>query len=112
MTDTKNSAEAVSAEQAIEAIGIRAEALKAEYTERLDAFANDLVPPMLSNSEYAARCSALLTALNRELARCAASFGEVHQVDPEELQTLVVMQFRRNFAVCHAALEGAGESVN
>lgn len=102
----------VTAEEALDRVGVRAEELKADYTQRLDAFANELVPPALSNSEYAARCSALLTALNRELARCAASFGEVHQIDPEDMQTLVVMQFRRNFAHCHAALEGAGEKVN
>lgn len=101
----------ITAEEAINRIGERAEALKAEYTEKLDAFTNEIVPPMLSNSEYAARCSALMTALNRELARCAASFGEVHGVDPEEMQTLVVLAFRRNFAICHAALDGAGESV-
>lgn len=101
----------VTADEAIEAIGARAEELKAEYTERLDTFTNELVPPMLSNSEYAARASALLTALNRQLARCAASFGEVQGVDTEEMQTLVVMAFRRNFAICHAALDGAGEPI-
>lgn len=103
--------EIITTEQAIEQIGARAEDLKEEYTRRLDAFANELVPPMLSNSEYAARCSALLTALNRELARCAASFGEVHKVAPEDMQTLVVLQFRRNFAHCRAALDGIGESI-
>lgn len=102
----------ITPEEAIDRIGVRSEELKAEYTQRLDAFANDLVPPMLSNSEYAARCSALLTALNRELARCAASFGEVHQVDPEEMQTLVVMAFRRNFAICRAALLGERQEPN
>lgn len=107
MTDTLE----ITPDEAINRIGERAEELKADYTERLDAFANELVPPMLSNSEYAARCSALLTALNRELARCAASFGQVQGIDIEEMQTLVVLAFRRNFAICHAALDGAGDSV-
>lgn len=101
----------ITADEAIEQIGVRAEELKADYTARLDALVNEIVPPMLSNSEYAARCSALMTALNRELARCAASFGEVHGIGVEDMQALVVLSFRRNFAICHAALDGAGESI-
>lgn len=108
MTDTRTE---ITADEAIERIGIRAEELKDDYTRQLDEFTDKIVPKTLSNSEYAARCSALMTALNRQLARCAASFGEVHGVDIDEMQTVVVLAFRRNFAICHAALEGAGESV-
>jgi hypothetical protein len=107
MTDTRE----ITPDEAIDRIGERAEELKAEYTERLDAFANELVPPMLSNSEYAARSSALLTALNRELARCAASFGEVHGVSEEDMVGLVVSAFKRNFVTARKALDGAGQLI-
>lgn len=89
----------------------RASTLTDDYSQRLDAFVNEIVPPVLENTEYAARCSALLIALNRQLARCAASFGEVHQVSPEDMTNLVFGQFVRNFRISRASLEGAGEVV-
>lgn len=89
----------------------RATDLTDDYSQQLDAFVNEIVPPVLDNAEYAARCSALLIALNRQLARCAASFSEVHGVDPEEMTALVFTQYRRNFAISRSALEGAGEAV-
>lgn len=82
-----------------------------EYSQRLDGFVNELVPPVLMNDEYAARCSALLIALNRQLARCAASFSQVHAVEPSEMLNLVFAQFHRNFRISLGALEGAGEAV-
>jgi hypothetical protein len=82
-----------------------------EYSQKLDVFVNEIVPPILGNAEYAARCSALLIALNRQLARCAASFGEVHKVSSEDMINLVFAQFHRNFRISLQAVEGAGEAV-
>jgi hypothetical protein len=86
--------------------------LTEEYSLKLDAFVDELVPPILTNVEYAARCSALLIALNRQLGRCAASFGEVHQVGPDEMTALVHGQFARNFRISREALDGAGQRVS
>jgi hypothetical protein len=90
----------------------RAAALTDDYSQRLDAFVNEIVPPVLDNAEYAARCSALLIALNRQLARCAASFGEVHTVSPEEMTQLVASQFSRYFRISREALDGAGQRIS
>jgi hypothetical protein len=89
----------------------RARTLTDDYSQRLDEFVNEIVPPVLDNAEFAARCSALLIALNRQLARCAASFSEVHHVEQSEMVELVFGQFHRNFRISLAALEGAGEAV-
>ena len=78
----------------------RAVCLTDEYARKLDLFVNEIVPPVIDNAEYAARCSALLIALNRQLARCAASFGEVHKVSAEDMTNLVFAQFVRNFRSC------------
>lgn len=86
----------------------RANDLTDSYSQKLDVFVNELIPTMLDNSEYAARCSALMIALNRQLARCAASFGEVHEVSYEEMTELVFAQFIRNFRISRQALEGQG----
>jgi hypothetical protein len=89
----------------------RAKELTDSYSQMLDKFVNDLIPPTLENAEFAARCSALLIALNRQLARCAASFSGVHHVEPDEMVNLVFGQFHRNFRISLSALEGAGEPV-
>jgi hypothetical protein len=78
-------------------------------SETIDAIKERSVD--LANDEYAARCSALLIALNRELARCAAAFGEVHQIDPAEIMTLVAEQFSKNHVHALNALRGEGSSV-
>ena len=96
---------------AISAVAERSSDLTEEYTRQLDEFVNTLVPPMLSNSEYAARTSALMIALNRELARCAAAFGEVHGVTPEQMTSLIGSQFARNFETSLAAVRGQGNSI-
>lgn len=101
MTDTQS-----------ETVQERASGLTDEYAQKLDAFVNEIVPPVLDNAEYAARCSALLIALNRQLARCAASFGEVHQVSPEDMTNLVFAQFIRNFRISREVLDGAGQMVS
>jgi hypothetical protein len=90
----------------------RAKDLTDAYSQKLDAFVNELVPTVLDNREYAARCSALLIALNRQLARCAASFGEVHQVTPDDMTNLVFAQFVRNLGISWGALDGAGQRVS
>lgn len=86
----------------------RANDLTDDYCQQLDVLVNGIVPPMLGNAEYAARCSALMIALNRQLARCAASFGEVHEIAFDEMTELVVAQFIRNFSISRQALEGQG----
>jgi hypothetical protein len=95
-------------------IQARASDLTDEYSQKLDAFVNELIPPVLANDEYAARCAALMIALNRQLARCAASFGEVHKIGSVEMTNLVFGQFSRNFRISCEALEGqgAGQSVS
>lgn len=81
-----------------------------DYTAKLDAFTNDIVPVFLDNAEYAARTSALMIALNRQLARCAVAFGETHRIDPETMIQLVTAQFVKNMAVCASAIDGEGET--
>ena len=81
-----------------------------EYTDHLTRFTNQLVPVFLDNAEYAARTSALMIALNRQLARCATAFGGAHGVGPEQMIELVVGQFAKNMALCGAAMEGEGET--
>jgi hypothetical protein len=103
MTDTQS--------ETIDAIKERSVDLVEEYSAELTAFVDKLVPSLLANDEYAARCSALLIALNRELARCAAAFGEVHQIDPAEIMTLVAEQFSKNHVHALNALRGEGSSV-
>lgn len=105
------SRESRQAASAVASITERSSELVDEYTRRLDLFTNGLVPPMLDNAEYAARTSALMIALNRQLARCAVAFGQVHQVDPEQMIELVVGQFAGNVAKCASAMEGDGQTV-
>lgn len=96
---------------AIDGIKERSSELAEDYTEKLTAFVDELVPSMLANDEYAARCSALLIALNRQLARCAAAFGEVHQIDPQEIMALVAEQFSQNHVKALNALRGEGGTI-
>lgn len=93
------------------AVVSRSSDLTEEYTRQLDAFTNRLVPPFLDNAEYAARTSALMIALNRQLARCATAFGQAHEVAPETMIELVIGQFAKNMAVCANAVDGEGETV-
>lgn len=92
------------------AIVARSSDLVDEYTRRLNNYTDGLVPPFLDNAEYAARTSALMIALNRQLARCAVAFGEAHGVSPEQMIELVTGQFAKNMAVCSAAVDGDGET--
>ena len=93
------------------AIQQRSSDLVDQYTADLDGFVNSLVPPFLDNAEYAARTSALMIALNRELARCAVAFGQAHEIELETMIHLVVGQFTKNLALCSDAIEGAGQTV-
>lgn len=79
-----------------------------DYAQRLDEFVNELIPPVLDNAEFASRCSALLIALNRQLGRCAAAFGDVYQVAPDEIRSLVHGQFERAYRIAREALDGEG----
>lgn len=89
----------------------RSSELVEEYAQKLDAFVNELIPSVLDNPEFAARCSALLIALNRQLGRCAAAFGGVYEVSNEEMRELVFGQFDRNFRIALSALGGQGKRV-
>lgn len=82
-----------------------------QYTLALDGWVNERVPTCLSNEEYAARCSALMIALNRQLARCAAAFGQANNVEPDAIRTLILGQLSRNYRTCIDALEGKGSAV-
>src|SRR5512139_76389 len=64
-----------------------------EYTAEITAWADEKVPPILTNSEYAARTSALVIALSRQLGRAAAAFGEAQQCPSEEVGQMVVTMF-------------------
>jgi hypothetical protein len=94
---------------AVASVTARSADLVEEYTAKLDEFVTALVPPFLDNAEYAARTSGLMIALNRQLARCAAAFGEVHGVTPEAMASLVAGQFSRNFQTALGAVQGEGQ---
>lgn len=99
----------MSREETIKAILARADTLSLDYTQRFDELVNQMVPKTLANDEYAARCAALMIALNRELARCAATFGEVHEIESESMLMLVGMQFQKNYGICLDVLRGAAQ---
>jgi hypothetical protein len=91
----------------------RSQRLADEYTIKLDALVNETVPTILDNVEYAARCGALMIAFSRELARCAASFGETHEISAETMATMVGGMFNRNYKRCLDAIDmGAGNRVH
>jgi hypothetical protein len=85
--------------------------LAEQYTDELNAFVDKLVPPILDDMEYAARCSALLIALNRQLARCASAFGLANGVEQAAIRAIVLGQFDRNYRLCLDAIDGAGATV-
>lgn len=92
----------------------RSSDLVEDYTARLETVIAGLMSTntsIISNAEYAARTSALMIALNRQLARCAAAFGEVHGVAPDEMTKLVEAQFGNNFRRCLDAVAGEGQSL-
>lgn len=74
----------------------RVNALTETYGKELDAWANERVPKLISNGEYAARSAALMIALGRELARVAVAFGEAHEVSAQEVAELVIKAFVKN----------------
>lgn len=83
-----------------------------QFTAELDALVNKHVPTILDNAEYAAVTSALMIALNRELARCAAAFGATHGVLPDQIIDLVGTQFQINYAKCLEALSVSNGRLN
>jgi len=100
-------------EDTVDQIMQRADELADQFTRDLDVFVGATVPKTLSNNEYAARTAALMISLSREIARCAVSFGETHQVDREEMVTLVGKMFGNHYARCVAAVDqGAGGLVH
>ena len=96
---------------AVQEILDRSAQLSQDYSEHLDGIIDAMVPKTLSNEEFVSRCTALMIALNRELARCAAAFGETHEIEPELMMQLVGAQFVKNYGVCLAAIRGEGQTV-
>jgi hypothetical protein len=75
------------------------------YGRELDAWANERVPKLISNGEYAARSAAIMIALNRELARVAVAFGEAHDVGPGEVADLILSAFVKNHRLALQAVQ-------
>lgn len=98
-------------QEAIETISGRASTLADDYTAKLDEMVNGMVPKTLSNHEYAARCGGLMIALSRELARCAATFGETHEIGPQEMIDITGLMFTNHYKVCLDAIRGEGQTV-
>lgn len=88
----------------------RSSLLTAEYSLKLTELVNATLPEMLDNAEYAARTSALMVALNRELARLAATCGESQEIDPDTMMELVSKQFVNNFGRCLTVIRGEGHA--
>jgi 16S rRNA C1402 N4-methylase RsmH len=99
------------AASAVSEITARSAELVEEYTAKLDAYVDVLIPSLLDNAEYAARTSALMIALNRELARCAVAFGAAHEILPEAIVEVVVAGFVKNLAICSNAIDGQSQLV-
>lgn len=66
------------------------------YGKELDDWANERVPRLLGNGDYAARSAAIMIALNRQLARVSVAFGEAHGVSPSQVSELVMEAFLKN----------------
>jgi hypothetical protein len=81
-----------------------------QFTSELGDYCDQRVPPLLSNSDYAASASALLIALTRQLGRCAAAFGRVNNQPDDDVRTLVIRMFNNNFDRSLDAM-GAEETV-
>jgi len=97
----------------VDQIKQRTELLANTYTVELDAFVNEHVPRTLDNKEYAARCGALMIALSRQLARCAVSFGETHEIERGKMVDMVGNNFVTHYAKALEAVDhGAGGSVH
>ena len=75
------------------------------YTAEITEWADAKVPPILTNAEYAARTSALLIALSRQLGRAAAAFGEAQSVSADEVGELVVSMFAKHHTQSLQAIE-------
>jgi hypothetical protein len=86
--------------EALENVADQATSMVETVSAELDRFVNERVPCILTNAEYATATSALMISLNRQLARCAAAFGEAQGIDPNEMIQLVAAQFDRNYARC------------
>lgn len=97
--------------QAEETFQQRSIALTEEYSNELEAYVDERVPPVLDNTEYAARCSSLLIALTRQLARAAAAMGQANGQDELEVRTVVMGMFNRNYDRALKSLAGEGSTV-
>jgi hypothetical protein len=84
--------------------------MTAQYTEELEAWVRERIPESLTDPQFAARSSALMIAIGRQLAAIAAAFGETHLVPSDEVAKLVMGQFRKNHAIAIAAI-AAGQTV-
>lgn len=82
----------------------------ARFTDELEAWVRERIPGSLTDAQFAAHSSALMIALNRQLAATAAAFGETHLVAADQVATLVIGQFRKNHGIALAAI-AAGHTV-
>lgn len=82
----------------------RAEHLNERVTRELEGFVRERIPETMENMEFAAMAGALMVALSRQLASCAAAFAETHQVDPQAVKTIIHGQLARNFEIAVDAL--------
>lgn len=81
-----------------------------QFTQELGDYCDKRVPPLLDNSTYAASCSALLIALTRQLGRAAAAFGQANKQPEEDVRTMVIRMFNKNYDLSLEAM-GQGETV-
>lgn len=77
------------------------------YTADLGNYVRGQIPRSMPDDEFAAAASALMIALNRQLAYCAAAFGETHGVSADLVRKLVMGQFDRHHATAIDALRNA-----
>jgi hypothetical protein len=94
-----------------ETLQARTTELTDKFTGELTAYCDERVPAMLSNSEYAAACSALLISLSRQLGRTAAAFAVANQQEPQDVRTMVLRMVGTNFDRSLDAI-GQNETVN
>jgi hypothetical protein len=81
--------------------------LSLAYSKEIGAWCDDKVPPILGNADYAARTSALVIALTRELARAAAAYGEAQDQDSETVGGLILALFTKNHIQALETIEAA-----
>lgn len=88
----------------------RTVAMTTDYTNRIGKTVERLMPAHLDDAEFALRSSAMLIALNRQIARVAASFCATHGVMPDVMTEMVREQFGQNFTEAMSTVLGTGRA--